>query len=152
MIIPIGGMNRRSLATVFTNRTARTVRLTRDANRRTYSAGREWTGTVAQCSCRAFQLFGTLMSNSDTNWFIACRISNLFLIKIVSNTGQRNIQWDLSRQVNLKECLLWNVAVCIQSWPAFMFTIWECILTESMQEDIIVMHKRWLYNYKQVLP
>lgn len=33
-----------------------------------------------------------------------------------------------------------------------MFTIWECILTESMQEDIIVMHKGWLYIYKQVLP
>lgn len=39
-------MNRRSLATVFTSRTAGTVRLTRDANRRTYSTGREWTGTV----------------------------------------------------------------------------------------------------------
>lgn len=46
-------MNRRSLATVFTSRTAGTVRLTRDANRRTYSAGREWTGTVAQCTCGA---------------------------------------------------------------------------------------------------
>lgn len=45
-------MNRRSLATVFTSGTVGTVRLTRDANRRTYSAGREWTGTVAQCSCR----------------------------------------------------------------------------------------------------
>lgn len=56
-------MNRRSLATVFTSRTAGTVRLTRDANRRTYSAGREWTGTVAQCMCGAFQSFATLMSN-----------------------------------------------------------------------------------------